>query len=161
MSIKKVVAVLSCAAVLFFLSCAQKPVVHDVTKAVETANKVLKNLMAGNYEGAYKYFTDEFKNQIDVDAFAGSCGKNAGMLGKWKKAEFKYYIDPKGKPDIELIYSCDFTKGVEYPMHIILTWFPEKGYEVGVLDYGYNFHPEAKGAEITKMTIKEKVVLKP
>jgi len=156
---KMIVVAVLMAVVLFFVSCEKKPVVHDVQKAIETADTALKCLMKADYEQAYVYFSDDFKKEVSLEAFADSCGKNANMLGKWKKCEFKYYLDPKGQPDIELIYSCDFTKGVEYPMHIIMS-LTNKGYEVGVLDYGYNFHPEKKGEEITKLTIKEKIVLK-
>ena len=125
---------------LLTLTSCQKVSLHDGIEAITVVNKFLKLNLEGQYQDAYKFFDIGFTDKVPFNTFENknSLNKNP-ILGKMKKAEFKYFMLIGAQNNIELIYDCDFEKLSGVPLHFILSGSQLDGYKITVIDVGYNY----------------------
>jgi hypothetical protein len=160
----KIVTRVACVSIIMFsfISCHNSSmIVHDEMKAIEVANTNIKYLMNGLYQKAYELYDAEFKNQTTLSQFETFNKHNLNTLGKWGTAKFEYYLLIGAQPLIELIYTADFEKIKNVPVHFILTGNIARGYEIKVIDFGYNYKPFGEDNEKRpRLKIEEEIVIK-
>lgn len=142
------------------ISCGNPSVVvHDEMKAIEIVNANLKHIMNADYENAYNMYDDEFRNNTTLLQFKDSMIGNFGVLGKFEKITFEYYLIIGAEPLMELLYTADFEKEKNVPLHFIVGGDLIKGYEIKVIDFGYVYKPFGEDDERQHFTIDKEIVI--
>lgn len=160
----KTVTWVACVSIIMFsfISCRNSSmIVHDERKAIKVANTNIKYLMNDLYQKAYDLCDAEFKSEMTLSQFETFNKQNLNTLGKWGTVKFEYFLLIGAQPLIELVYTADFEKIKNVPVHFILTGNITKGYEIKVIDFGYNYKPFGEDDEKRpRLTIKEEIVIK-
>jgi hypothetical protein len=134
---KSVISIVLCMLLLTMTACV-KVKVHDEHKAATLGVEYLRKIMDKRYADAYNLFDDEFKSKVPPQKFDESAAYHENVLGNLLDAKLDYFMIIGTDPVIELIFTCNFEKVKNVPVHLIARE-EGKSYKLTVVDVGYNY----------------------